>query len=253
MSTTASRLLTVGLISLVLFMVARFPAATAFAWFAPAEVQAFGVTGTVWSGEAKLINAGGLQLRNTEWNVKILRLLTGRLSGPFRTRWGGGFIEADGGVNLTGTISLENVKGSFDIAPLNNVLGIPNIGGIATVDLSEVIIRDNWPQRLVGRGELRSLSSPLMGRGDAQFIGDVGFLFNTDTETALNTVTGQLQDTGGPLQLNGTLILTPPGNYDLKTRLKARASAPETLQQNLKFLGSPEADGTHLFQLAGSI
>ncbi len=248
-----SRLLTVGLISLLLFMVARFPAATALAWFAPAELQAFGVTGTVWSGQAKLINAGGLQLRNTEWNVKLLRLFSGRLSGPFRTRWGGGFIEADGGISLTGTISLADVRGSFDIAPLNNVLGIPNIGGIASVDLTEVVIDENWPQRLVGRGELRSLSSPLMGRGDAQFIGDIGFLFNTDTETARNTITGQLQDTGGPLQLNGTLVLTPPGNYDLKTRLKARESAPDSLSQNLKFLGAPEADGTYVFQLAGSI
>lgn len=247
------RLLIIGLLCLLLFTVIRFPASTAFAWFTPQSAGVFGVSGTLWSGEARLISVAGLQLRNTEWNVSVWRLLTGEIGGRFRSRWSGGFIEVDGGISLSGTISLSDLRGSFDIAPLNNVLGMPDIGGIASVELSEVVIRDGWPQRLVGRGELRSLSSPMMGSGSEQFIGDVGFLFNTNTETDLNTVTGQLQDTGGPLQLNGTLILTPPRNYDLKTRVRARPEAPESLRRNLQFLGSPEADGTHVFQLAGSL
>ncbi len=250
---SSKRLLLIGLSCLILFLVLRFPASTAFAWFAPANVNGFGISGTIWGGEARLISVAGLQLRNTEWQVAPWRLLTGQLGGRFRSRWGGGFIEANGGIRLSGTISLTEVRGSFDIAPLNSVFGIPNIGGIATVDLSEVVIRENWPQRLVGRGELRSLSSPLMGSGAAQFIGDIGFQFNTNTETDRDTVTGQLQDTGGPLQLNGTLKLTPPHNYDLKTRLRARQEAPESLRRNLQFLGAPEADGTHVFQLAGSL
>jgi len=248
-----SRLVTVGLLCLLLFMLVRFPADKAFAWLAPANVNGFGISGTVWSGKASLISIAGLQLRNTEWDVAPWRLLVGKLSGPFRTRWGGGFIEADGGIGLTGTISLSDVRGGFDIAPLNSILGMPEIGGIANLDLSEVVIKDSWPQSVVGRGELRSLSSSLMGRSGAQFIGDVGFVFNTDKETDQNTVTGQLQDTGGPLQLNGTLVLTPPRNYELKTRIKARAQAPEALRNNLDFLGAPEADGTRVFQLAGSL
>lgn len=248
-----SRLLTTGLLCLLLFMVVRFPAEKAFAWFAPAEVGGFGISGTIWKGEARVISVAGLQLRNTEWDIAAWRLLTGKLSGPFRSRWGGGFIEADGGISLTGTISLSDVRGSFDIAPLTSVLGVPDLGGIANLEFTEVVIRDNWPQRLVGRGELRSLSSPLMGRGDAQFIGNVGFVFNTSKETDLDTVTGQLQDTGGPLQLNGTLVLTQPRNYELKTRIKARPSAPDSLRNNLAFLGAPEADGTRVFQLAGSM
>ena len=61
---TTARLTLVGSIALVLFLLLRFPASTAFAWFAPSGVGAFGVTGTLWNGKAQLISAPGLQFRN---------------------------------------------------------------------------------------------------------------------------------------------------------------------------------------------
>ena len=242
-----------GTAALLVFMLSQFPAATAFAWFAPAGSGGFGFQGTVWNGSARLISIGGQQLRNTRWKLSVWRLITGRIAGEFETRWGGGFIETQASVSFTGAIDMKGVRGSFDIAPLSPLLGIPQAGGIATIDLSEVEVRDNWPRRLVGSGEIRNLSSPLMGRGDAQLIGDIGISFDTSTETDVDTITGLLSDTGGPLELNGTLLLTPPGNYELKSRVKARSGAAESLRRNLNFLGAPEPDGTHIFQIAGSI
>jgi len=250
---TQRRLTLVGILALCLFLVARFPAATAFAWFAPEGVGAFGVTGTVWQGQAKVISAGGMQLRNTQWELARWPLLVGHLGGELDTRWGGGFLNARGSVTRGGTIRLQDLRGSFDIGQLNAMLGLPGIGGTATLDLSELVLRDNWPVRAVGTGNLRNLTSALMGRGAAQLIGDIGFEFNSDTETAPDTVTGNLQDTGGPLQLNGSLILTPPSNYEIMTRVKARDNAAESLRRNLSFLGQPEPDGTRIFQLAGSV
>jgi len=247
------RLIVVGCMALALFAVIRFPASTAFSWFAPAGVGAFGIEGTIWNGKARLINAPGLQFRNTEWDVAAWRLLIGQLGGDFNTRWGGGFVEASGNAGIGGKISLRNIRGSFDIRQLNSVLGTPDIGGVATVDLSELVLKNSWPTRIVGSGQLKNLTSPLMGRGAAQLIGDIGFEFDADTETDSETVTGKLRDTGGPLQLEGSLLLTPPGNYDLKARLKARETAAESLRRNLMFLGAPEPDGNHIFQLAGSI
>jgi len=247
------RYVVLGAAGFIVFLIATFPASTAFVLFAPDGAGAFGIEGTIWRGKARLISLQGQQFRNTEWDVAALRLLTGRFGGDFKTRWAGGFIEGTGGISLTGTISLQNLRGSFDIAPVSRAFGTPQIGGIANVRFSEVEIVDNWPRRLVGDGELRNLSSPLMGRGEAQMIGNVGFAFDTGTETDRDTITGRLRDTGGPLELNGTLLLTPPGNYELKSRVKPRPDAPAALRRNLQFLGAPEPDGTHLFQLAGSV
>jgi len=246
-------LLTAGLCALALFLLTQFPASTAIAWFAPAEVGAFGVSGTVWSGKARLISVAGLQFRNTEWNLRLPGLLLGRLGADFSSRWEGGFIEGYGATSLTGVIRLENMRGSFDIAALQGLFGIPKIGGIANIRFSEAVIQDNWPHLLVGEGELRSLSSPLMGSGEAQFIGDIAFNFDTATETDTGTITGRLEDAGGPLQLSGTLILTPPSNYALKTKVSARENAPAALRKNLTFLGAADADGTRQFELSGSL
>jgi hypothetical protein len=53
--------------------------------------------------------------------------------------------------------------------------------------------------------------------------------------------------------LSGTLVLTQPSNYAVKTRIKAREEAPAALGKNLEFLGPADADGTRLFELSGSI
>lgn len=247
------RLAIIGAVTLLVFMLVRFPASTAFAWFAPDGVGAFGVSGTVWKGRARLISAPGLLFRNSEWDLAAWRLLLGQAGGDFSTRWGGGFLEASGSISIAGTVRLRDVRGSFDITQLSGALATPDIGGVASLDFSELVLRDNWPTRIVGTGRLRNLTSPLMGSGAAQLIGDIAFEFDADTETSSETVTGKLSDAGGPLELQGTLILTPPGNYDLKSRVRARPDAPESLRRNLSFLGAPEPDGMRIFQLAGSI
>ncbi|MBT8422744.1 MAG: type II secretion system protein N [Gammaproteobacteria bacterium] len=246
------RLALVGALALCVFILARFPAATAFAWFAPDGVGAFGVSGTIWRGEAKVISAGGVQLRNTRWDIALSQLLLGRFGGDVDTRWGGGFLNASGSVSVLGTVRLRDVKGSFDLGQANALLGSPGIGGTAKLDFQELRLENNWPVHAIGTGQLTNLTSAMLGRGAAQLIGDVGFEFDSNTETAPDTVTGKLQDTGGPLQLDGTLELTPPANYEIVTRIAARDTAAESLRRNLSFLGQPEPDGTRIFQLAGS-
>ncbi|MEE4184470.1 MAG: type II secretion system protein N [Gammaproteobacteria bacterium] len=242
-----------GLALLLAFVIMLFPARTAFGWFAPAGVSAFGIEGTVWRGRARIINAGGLQLRNTEWDLSVLRLFTGRLAGDINTRWSGGFLEGYGALGIGGAISLRDATLNIDVGMLEGLVGIGDIGGQLAARLVELELIDNWPVRLIGTGEIRDLSSALMGQGVPQTVGSIGFEFDTTTETARDVVTGQLRDIGGPLELSGTLVLTPPGDYDLKTRIKARPNAPPALQNNLSFLGPAEPDGTRFFQLAGSI
>lgn len=252
MPVSRTQLLT-GLALLGVFTVILFPARTAVGWFAPADVSVFGVSGTVWEGRARIIRIGNMQLRNSEWDLSILRLFTGRLAGDFKTRWSGGFMEGFGSIGVSGTVSLRDATLSMDISMLDNLMGVGNIGGQLSARLAELELMDNWPQRLVGTGEVRNLTSAMMGQGRPQTLGSIGFNFDTSTETDSEVVTGQLRDTGGPLELSGTLVLTPPGNYELKTRIKARPGAAPALLNNLSFLGAADPDGSRLFQLAGSI
>lgn len=247
------KLAALGLACLLVFALSSLPARLVLAIVTPAEVSTFGINGTIWQGSARIIAFNGQQFRNTEWNLSVPRLFLGQLGGEFKTRWGDGFMEGSGSIGLTGTITLGETSASFNAASLESLLGIPRVGGQVSLQLSELEVQDNWPYRLVGTGEIRNFSSPLMGAGAADIIGNVTLDFDTATETDGDAITGKLTDSGGPLVLKGTVLLKPPGSYTLKVRLKTRPDAPEALEKNLEFLGAPEADGMRVFQLAGSI
>lgn len=246
------RLIGLAAATFLVFLIALLPARTVFALFMPDSVQGFGVDGSLWNGSARIINVSGQQLRNTEWDLALSKVLLGQLGGDIKTRWGGGFAEGNASVGLTGAVRLSDAQVGLNATMLSS-LGIPDIGGQISLQIGQLVLQDNWPTELTGRGEIRNLSSPLMGSGASDLIGNVAIEFDTATETEADTVTGRITDIGGPLEIRGTLILTPPGNYDLDTRIKARSSAPKALRDNLKFLGTPEADGSHIFKLAGSI
>jgi hypothetical protein len=237
----------------IVFLLVGFPARAALLILAPAGAEAFGVTGTLWNGKARIINVAGQQLRNVEWDVDLPLLLTAQLGGDVKTRWNGGFLEGTGSLSLGGTITLENIVAGFDLAALRAMLQTPEIGGQASVRISRMQVQDNWPVELIGTGEIRDLSSPMLGRGDAARIGSVAIEFDTTTATDPNNLIGRLQDIGGFLELKGALTLTKPADYLLDVRIKARPAAPQSLQRNLEFLGEQQEDGSRIFNLAGSI
>ena len=70
-----------GLTCFLILLIAMFPARAGFALFSPDSVDGFGISGSLWNGNAKIINIGGQQLRNTEWNIAMSQLLLGRLGG----------------------------------------------------------------------------------------------------------------------------------------------------------------------------
>ncbi len=249
----SAKLIALGLSCFLVFFVAQFPARAGFALLAPEGVEAFGLEGTLWQGSARIVNAGGQQLRNTEWDLALPRLLLGQIGGDFKTRWADGFAEGFGTVSLAGTLRLDDVQMSMAAGSLRSMVGTPDLGGQIKVSIDSLELANNWPQRLVARAELLNLSSPMMGRGKAGTIGNLSLQFDSTTDTDPERLTGIVRDEGGPLEINGELVLAMPTEYELKARIKARDNAPEALRSNLDFLGPPEADGTRIFQFAGSI
>jgi hypothetical protein len=251
---THKRLIGLGAACFVFFVIAFFPARAAFSLL-PGEISAFGVNGTLWSGSARIINVSGQQLRNTEWDLTLPRLLLGQLSGDFKTRWPGGFLEGTGSISVFGNISLGETTANFDAAMLTSAFNLPDLSGQVSVQLQELALDslEEWPAVVIGKAEISNLSSALMGRGAAAEIGSVAITFDTSTETDENVINGVIEDVGGPIAATGNLTLTKPVSYELKVRIRARDEASAALKQNLEFLGPVMFDGTRIFELAGSI
>jgi hypothetical protein len=247
------KMLVAGAVCFLLFFIAMFPARTLFAVALPDSVQGFGVEGSIWNGSARIINVAGQQLRNTEWNLAIARVLLGQFGGDIKTRWGGGFAEGFATVSLGGTLRLTDAQTAFDAGMLRSMLNTPEMRGQVSLDIQELEVVDNWPRRLTGKGEIRNFSSPLMGRGTDEIVSNISIEFDSSTETEEGTVTGRISDAGGPLEIKGTLQLKSPGSYELNTRVKARPDAPRAIRVNLRFLGEPDAEGNYTFKLEGSV
>jgi len=237
----------------LLFLMLLLPARAGFWLFAPAGVSGFGFTGTVWNGSVQLIRASNLQLVNTQWDLASLRLVLGQLAGDIETNWNGGFVEGFAAMSLGGNITLRNTKATFDATALQPVLNTLPVNGQISIDVRELKLRDNWPAYVVGEAKVRSLSSTMLGTGADGMLGDFVLSFDSTTETDADSVKGKISDAGGPLEVSGELLLTPPSEYALKVRVKARNEASIAMRRNLEFLGQPEGDGARIFQLAGSI
>ena len=237
----------------VLFLLLFFPARAGFWLFAPEGVNGFGFSGTVWNGSSKIIRAGNLQLRDTEWDLNLLRLLIGQIAGDVETRWNGGFLEGFVAIAINGDVAVRDARGNFDASALQAAFNTPPMNGEISLDIASLELSDRWPEYLVATAEIRNLSSPMLGAGADGMLGSFAISFDTTTETEVGSVTGKIADSGGPLEANGTLLLTAPGQYSLKVRVKPRDDISLALRRNLDFLGPPEADGARIFQLAGSI
>jgi general secretion pathway protein N len=237
----------------VLFLLLFFPARAGFWLFAPEGVNGFGFSGTVWNGSSEIIQAGNLRLRDTQWDLNLLRLLLGQIAGDIETRWNGGFLEGSVAVAISGDIAVRDARGNFDASTLQAAFNTPPMGGQISVDITSLELSDRWPEYLVATAEVRNLSSPMLGAGADSMLGSFAIRFDTTTETEVGSVTGKIEDSGGPLEANGTLLLTAPGQYSLKVRVKPRDGVSLALRRNLDFLGPPEADGARIFQLAGSM
>ena len=240
-----------GLICFICFAVVSCPARVPFLLVDPSLVKASGVRDTLWSGSAAQIDVAGTLLSNTQWNLDLSRLLLGQIGGDIETRWDGGFASGFMTSSVLGTIRAKNVDVNLQAAWVAGITGMPGLDGQVNVVLDKLTVTEQWPRELVGVIKIANLSSTLLGSGAAGQLGNIKVDFEPAKENS-DAITGIIRDEGGPLELNGTLVLTRPNNYSIDVQLKARPSASRMLQQNMFVLGSPDSNGAYTFQLAGS-
>ena len=225
------------------FVIARLPAS----WVMPGPKSGMAcseVDGSVWNGTCTGLTVQQQPVGDLSWEVHAMRLLSGK-------------INADVVVTRpTGSIR-GNVESGFDkkIFARDVLMDLP-------VDQE---LASGLPPNLRGlRGKLHAQLAYL--RVDGQIIRaiegvvEVHDLSDGDQKWGSYSVTfpppttgepvGQLKDLGsGPLAVEGSLRLTPAPGFDLQGLVAARPSASADLVQNLRFLGSPDAQGRRQFSL----
>jgi hypothetical protein len=232
-----------AVVAFAVIVVARLPAS----WVVPAPPAAVScatVDGSIWSGTCGGLVVQGSALGDLVWDIHALRLLTGKLSANIVLTRPTGSVRGDFDVGVGKSLTARNVLADLpldqDLMSLMPV-NLRTVHGTAHADIAFAHVVKNIVTQLQGHIELHDLEDH--GR-DVLPLGNYSLTFPGGS----GDPTGQLQDMGGPLAVQGTVRLTQdmPG-FELQGYITPRADAAPALLNQLQYLGSPDAQGRRQF------
>lgn len=241
-----SRLLTVGLVTLVIGLLVFFPARVAYRWFAPAAISVAGISGSIWSGEAREASAGGIYMRNLRWRMRPSSLLTGKLAYAIEASPASGFVDARAALGMTGTVTLTDFKASLSLQSLQQIVPVPGLRGMVNAQFERLVLDDGLPVAADGVVEVADLVAPAVYRSS---IGG----FRAEFFTQESGVMASVEDTDGLVDLAGSLQISEDRSYQFIAQLAAKNNTPANVRQQMTFLGSANERGQHELRLEGQL
>lgn len=242
----------VGLLGYGVFMLAYFPAANLLALAGdqvPGGLRAAQTEGTLLAGSAKNLRLGHGTIQSLTWRWRPLALFTGR--------WEYALAVREPGLDLSAMVSLDSARairitGLQGQAALERVAALASpypllLDGDLTLQMEELCL-DPTGIPNAARGTIQ-LSDTRTSIGRAFALGD----FYATFTTADKIIRGEIKDTGGPLDLTGTLTHDPDGRYGFSGELGVRDESNAELRQILGILGQPGTDGKWPLELTGSL
>jgi len=246
-----SLLIGVGVTCFIAFVLVALPARVITALLPADLIKISGISGTLWNGQARLIQVSNVPLTATKWTLHPWQLVIGRLALSIETQCLGSAVSGDLRLGITGAITVSNVDALGPLAPLASLMKIPQSGGDFSMRIEEVSIKNAWPLSAVGSVRVGNLPLNIMGVA-AGPVGTYEVTFTSDPVPEDGRIVGEMQDLGGPLKLGGAIFLDPPRNYELSARVKGGPGAPQDLVRGLALLGPADANGNHELIMSGS-
>jgi Type II secretion system (T2SS), protein N len=231
-----------AVVAFAAIVVARLPAS----WVVPAPpsvVSCAAIDGSIWNGTCSGLVVQGSTVGDLVWDVHALRLLTGKLSANVVLTRPTGSVRGDFDVGLDKSVTVRNVQAELPLdRDLMSLLpgNMRTIHGNARADITLAHVAKNIVTQLQGRIELHDLEDR---DRDVVPLGSYSLTFPGGS----GDPTGQLQDLGGPLSVQGTVRLMQdmPG-IDLESYITPRPDAAPALVNQLQFL-PPDAQGRRQF------
>jgi len=233
-----------AVVAFAVIVIARLPAS----WVVPAPpaaVACAAVDGSIWSGACGGLSAQGAPLGDLTWSVHPLSLLTGKLSAYVELTGPVGKVRGDFAVGLDHSVTARNVQADV---PLNQdtkrlLPPLQALSGDATANIVFAHVVKDFVTQIQGRVEVHDLVS--RDREGATPLGSYAVTFPGGGS---GDPTGQLQDLGGPLAVQGTLrVMQDKPGVEIHGYVAPRSDATPDLRHQLEYLGSPDAQGRREF------
>ncbi len=246
--------LALGVGAYLAFALSTFPAGTAVRWFVPPPVVLTGVQGTVWSGSAAGGMIGGVPVQDVRWHVRPWTVLTGRVGANLEARLADGFLNT-GITASTSRVQFNDLRGGTSLATIALLLPVRGMRGQASVALSSIEFENGWPEQILGELKLAALEVasfvPSGGSSSQVPLGDYTVTFGA---APARSISARFVDNGGPLEVAGTLVMSPAHEYTFDALIKPRDGAAKDLVDGLNIMtADPDADGRRRLTLTGSL
>jgi general secretion pathway protein N len=249
------RWIILGVATYCVVLVATFPAARLTSRIQANGIVVAGVSGTIWHGRAAALQASGITLGPTEWDINAWRLFLGSLSADIHTKRDDGYLDATVQASLSGSVALRNVRGSLPLSALSNI-GLPGggtagWGGTVQLKLDQLAFANRWPTEIRGTIEVANLVGPPQ---QPTPLGGYRLTFPAPNSTATGELHGAVMSMeDAPLEVVGSVRLTPNRSYVIEAQVGTRPNAPASIVKALQYLGSPDAQGRRPLSIAGTL
>ena len=233
-----------AVVAFVAIVVARLPAS----WVVPAppsEVSCAAVDGSIWNGACAGLTAEGSPIGDVTWNVHPLSLLSGKLSAYLELTGPVAAVRGDFDMGLDKSVTARNVQVTvpFSQGIKRLVPTLRSLSGDATANIVFAHYTKGFLTQIQGRIEAHNLVSR-----DRDGVTTLGSYAVTFPAGGSGEPTGQLQDLGGPLVIQGTLrVLQDKPGVEVHGLVSPRADTPPDMRHQLEYLGSPDAQGRREF------
>jgi hypothetical protein len=227
----------------------NFPARLAYTLtqeLLPASIRFVGLTGSVTRGRGQAVLFEQIAVREVDWAFKPGALLRGRLAYRIRSRLDGGRLSAVVATDplqrlivsdLTGDVPLELLQAGMPQGPL--------LYGRLEPSVDRVTIRDGVVNQAKGRIVARAVAYL---RNGALPLGD----FSVGVDADGSPIAIGIADAGGPLRLNGQLVVGSDRSYQFEALAAPRESTPPLIEL-LAQIGTPKQDGQYVIEFGGRL
>jgi len=236
------------LLTVIVFLVTllvRLPARAALV-ILPARVACETPAGTVWNGSCEELRVGGARIAGLSWTLHPWPLLRLHLAAdvaahdPAASGQGRLDLAPHGALSIQALGALVALPGGFGPLP-------GGASGVLQLAIDSARLESGHVVALQGHIELQQLR---LADPPAE-LGSFELQFPPPTPGA--PLLGQLRDLSGPLSVVGVVTLGRDGGYDLEGSIAAKSDPDGELANLLQLLGPPDAQGRHVFSIAGTL
>ena len=241
----AIRISILAILAFAIILLVRLPAS----WvkgFLPAGITCAEIAGTAWDGSCSGLAYNGAALGNLNWELHPLALFRGKVAAFVDLTRGEHFVRGDFEVGSGGNYVAHDLQAQMPLDPPLLPQLDSGYAGMLSVNLEHLKLEKNLIAAIEGQVQATSLYS----KRERMALG--GYSASFPKAPAGGEPVGQVSSLEGPVDFEGTLKLTRQPGWVIDGKVRTKPETPQSLTQQLAYLGAPDAQGFRQLSLEGT-